>query len=423
MTPRRWFWPLSPWHVLIPAGAICAIAAIGTLQMWQWPNLHWALSSGQWHQQFRIAGPVAAGAATLWAARLNRQSHVWVQPQARRLGIGTVTRHLGMLCGWFVGAYALGMMPLTVITLAGGAYGGPDVLVMLSGLIALAAATAFGYAVGTVAGSLVAVPLVAIAMYLLDAVAVYGGESSAPLVPQLSYEPLLGEVEPTPLVLFRTMLFVTVAAAGATAAALVLRWRSHGRQSPWLASAGLAACLVPVVVLTTAASSVERTTTYVADGGGAEPHCVSKRGIEYCVHPGNESQLDALIAAIDSKVERLGTTPSGFTSVQDYALRLGTQLGRPTEDGELLVPMNADGSVDVVSGGITEALLNFQNCPSGFPDASALDLYQSLDAYLDTGRGRGVFADMSSGEIKQWIRGHQDKLASCSLTEKDQPQA
>ncbi|MCR3721148.1 MULTISPECIES: hypothetical protein [Prauserella salsuginis group] len=420
MSPRRLFWPLHPLYVLAPAAAVLLVALVGTGQMWSWPYLHWSLTDAQWHQQFRLAGPMAAAAATLWATRLNRSSHVWVQPYARRLGGAVIARHLGILTAWYVGAYAVGMLPLTVLTALAGPPGGPDLQVIASGLVAIAAATAVGYAVGTVTGSTVAVPLVAVGAYLLDAVAVYGANAAAPYVPQLSYEPLLGESEPLTLALFRTVFFLTVATACAGTAAAFLRWNARGRRAPARHAAIVAGCLMPAVIVGVIPAFAAAPATYVADPA-PQRSCLTQRGIEYCVHSGHAARLDQLVAAFDPVLDRYGTKPAAFTKIWDQGLLPSHPMGGPTTNGTLIAPLKADGSVDTLSSGLTATLLGFHSCPATGPHEDTFAVYRGLETYLRTGRSTGAFANMNERRVKQWIHNHRAQLEGCTLTDKDLP--
>lgn len=418
MSPRRWFWPLNAWYVVLPAVAVLLIVTIGTAQMWSWPYLHWSSTSTQWHQQFTWAAPAAASAAALWAVRMNRVDRLWVQPQAHRMGAAVVVRQLGMLCAWLVGAYSLGMMPLTITTV--GSPGSPDLLAMASGPLAMAAAVAIGYAIGTMAGSLVAVPVVAIVVFLIEWITAYGAEDVVAIAPKFSLDPMPGQVEPTPLAVFRLVLFATVAGVCGALVATVLRWRAQGRSNPLLSAGAVGMCAAPVLALG-AIGLADRPVMYeVRDSG--PPVCETVHGIDYCVHPDNQRRLDGMIQAFDEVIARYGTTPTQFSAVWDKSLMPNVpMMGQPTPDGKLIARLEPNGTVDVLSSGVHLSLLSFTQCPTAGPGKDVVGLYMGLENYLHDGKPTHALSTLEPTEVQHWIRQHHDQIANCSLTAQDVP--
>lgn len=68
----------------------------------------------------------------------------------------------------------------------------------MTGVLAMVAATALGYALGTVVPSAVMVPLVAVGCYALLVAGSAGGERLAAVAPVLYLEPELGQRESAP---------------------------------------------------------------------------------------------------------------------------------------------------------------------------------------------------------------------------------
>lgn len=403
--------------VMLPAAAILVIVAVGTSQMWSWPYLRWTQTSAQWHQQSTWPAAVAGAAAAWWAVRLYSADRVWVQPQARRLGAPVVVRHLGMLLAWYVGAYVLGLLPLTIITAATG-IGSPDVLVMVSGMLAMTAATALGYALGTLVSTTAIVPITALLMVALDALSAYGSDQFAALTPTLYRNPVLGEAESSALLIFRTTFFLLVTGMAGVLVTLVLRWRSRGHTSTLVRTGGIAACLLPAVVLAALALSA-RPMLYVAEAS-ADKTCRDVRGIDYCVHVDNAPRLGDMIATIQATLARYGAQPTRFHTVWDYTLLLDQPLTGTTIDGRLTAILEPDGSISV--DGLELALLPIDRCPSDTLDEGVtISTYIALSEYLRTGHTTGDFADLTPAQTRQWIRQHQHHIDTCGLTAHDLP--
>src|SRR5262245_54410825 len=170
---RRTWWPLGPASVMVPAGAIVVVVLVTTWHRLGWPYPLWEQTSAQFHQQFAFAGLIAATSACWYATVMHAKDRIWVRPDAPRLGLPAVTRHVTTLVCWFAAAYLVALVPLVVSTVGG--LGTPDPWAMLSGVLAMIAATALGYALGTAIPSAVMVPVVAVGFYAL---LVAGGANS-----------------------------------------------------------------------------------------------------------------------------------------------------------------------------------------------------------------------------------------------------
>lgn len=421
---RFWFWPLGALIAVVPAVAILLLVLGATWQMVSWPYPRWAQTSAQWHQQFMWAGLVAGTVSCLWAVHLNGADRVWVQPQAPRLGAATVARHLAVLGGWLVGAYALALLPVTISTALHGGIGSPDVLVMLSGVLAMTAAVSLGYAVGTLVPKLIVVPVMAIALYALYVIGEVGADTYAAVSPILYLEPMLGQVESTELVLFRLLLFAAVTAAAAGLAATTLRRQATGMRSiPRSLGDVVASAAVPAVLVVLAVSNQPALFTVEDDIPRA---CRTVHGMEYCVHAADEPQLDAIVASFDPMLSRFGTTPDAFEAVWSQSLMLDEDFTGTPQNGVLTTMIGGDGAIDIAGTGFAESLVGFYTCmhsPEGADNGILFDVQNDLVAYLHGGQPSGAFAGMSDDEVRDWIAGHQDQLVGCELSDTDAPSA
>ncbi len=414
-----WFRPLGAWFVVAPAVMIVVVVLAGTWEMLSWPYPVWVQASAHWHQQFVFAGPVAGAVAAWWAARLNRADRVWSQSPSPRLGAVLVTRHLTVLTGWLVGAYVLGLLPLTVATALNGGIGVPRPWVMVSGVLAMVAATAAGYLVGTLAGSLVVVPFVAVALYVLDAFAAYGADTVGAVVPQLYTDPVLGVSESAGLVVFRIAWFSAVAAASAALAARVLRGRATGRYSsrPAAVRDGAVSAAAPVVLVV--AALVTTPDLFEIEASARDRTCRHVDGVEYCVHRDNADRMDDLVGAFDGVLTRYGAEPPGIGAVWDRTLVL--ERGGSRADGMLTARIVPDGSVYGAASMVT-ALVGVYECDSAAAPG-ALPVLSDLADYLSDGTLGGTLSGMDRAEVRGWIGRHRHALADCTLGSGDLPTA
>lgn len=413
---RRAWWPLGPASVVVPAVAIVVVVLAMTWHMLGWPYPLWVQTSAQFHQQFTWAGLVAATSACWYATVMHAKDRIWSRPNASRLGMPAAVRHLGTLVGWFVGAYLVALVPLVASTVDG--IGTPDPLAMVSGVLAMIAATALGYALGTVVPYAVTVPFVAVGCYALLVAGGANGESLATVAPVLYLEPALGQRESLPLLVFRIALFVvfTVAAAGLAAKAM-------SRTGPWRSAVDAVGYLALPAALV-AAALVRQPVVFVAD---ARPpaSCAERRDIRYCVHAENRPRLADLVRGIDPVIARFGTKPTNIDQIWDQSLTfrpIDVERARGIE----IAWLEPDGTIEA---DIATAAAGVYGCAFAEPDPkqSEEDIERitevALDIrdYLTTGTPAGRLATMSARDVRRWLARHQDQLHACTLTPEQLP--
>ena len=410
---RRWWWPLGPYPVAVPTLAIVGVVVGMTSARFDWPYPLWTQTSTQFHQQFAFAGMIAGTASCWYATVLHAKHRIWMRPRAPRLGAQAVTRHLVVLVCWFVGAYLVALTPLVASTIATGGIGKPDPLVMLSGPVAMIAAVALGYAVGTVAPTILIVPVIAIGFYALLVVGNVRGEPMAAVAPVLWFEPQLGEHESLPLLLFRIALFASVALA-----AVALATRVMARTRAWRALVDVVVCLaVPALLVTIAL--LRPPVVYTAEPPTSS--CVERREIRYCVHSDHASRLEALVARVDPTIVRFGTKPDNIDQVWDQALTYHQPLDNERTDVVWLQP---DGTMEPGTAGTAAGLYacDWEGEPTVLEERHLALAWDVLD-YLETGKPTDSFASMSVAEVQQWLAEHQKQLHDCTLTEDQLPGA
>jgi hypothetical protein len=416
---RRTWWPLGPASVLVPAVAIVVVVVAMTWPMLGWPYPLWVQTSAQFHQQFAWAGLIAGTSACWYATVLHARDRIWTQPGAPRLGAPAVARHLAVLVGWFVGTYLVALLPLVVSTVGG--VGTPDPLAMLSGLLAMVAATAIGYALGVVVPSTVMVPIIAIGFYALLVAGSAGGERYATVAPVLYLKPELGQHESLPLLVFRIALFVVIAAAST---GLAGRSLSRVTSRPWRTVADVAGYLaIPAVLI--AASLIRQPSVYTVEAQPT-PSCTERRDIRYCVHPDNEPRLTELIRTVDPLIARFGTRPGNVDQVWDQALTLHP-IDAGLAHGLEIAWLDPDGTIQTP---VAETLAGLYACTEEpadrLPETTTERLTQlaaDVSDYLSTGTPAGTLSGMTAHNIKRWLAQYQEQLHTCALTPNQLPGA
>lgn len=409
MRTRRCWWPLGLYPFVVPAVAIIAVVVGMTWPRLSWPHPLWVQTSAQFHQQFAFAGMIAGTAACWYATVMHAKDRIWMRPGAPRSGAPAVSRHLATLVCWFVGAYLVALAPLVVSTQITGGLGEPDLLVMLSGVLAMFAAVALGYALGTVAPTIAVVPVVAIGFYALLVAGNLAGEPMAGIAPVLWFEPQLGERESLPLLMFRIALFVSVAVACVALAA-----RAMTRVRAWRSLVDVAVCLaVPAMLVTV--SLLRPPVVYTA----APPTstCVERRDIRYCVHSEHASRLDELVGRVDPVIARFGTKPDNLDEVWDQALTYDKSLDLERAERIDLVWLQPDGTMEPNAAAIAAGQYACE-WQGEFDDRQEriADLEWNIQGYLETGIREGSLATMSVSEVQGWLATHQKQLHSCALT-------
>ncbi|MFD2422703.1 hypothetical protein [Amycolatopsis pigmentata] len=418
-SPRSW----SPPTLLVIVAASVAIGAVVLVVTWpmlSWPYPRWVETSAQWHQRFGWAGPIAGTIACWYATRFNPPHRIWNQPDAARWGWPVVVRHLRLLGAWLLGAYIVALAPLTAVTAIRGGAGDPEALVMVSRVLAMVAAIALGYALGTLVASVVMVPVTAALLAGLNVLTVAGADTFAPVVPVLYLEPQLGQQESTPLVVFRTALFLLVAAAAAAVAAKTLLRRNRGETSTVRARLSVVTltALAPPVLIGIALLHQPALFTVAPNTGKA---CRIAHDITYCVHTADEPQLDALVAAVDPIIARYGSPPEALRGVWDQALVLAGPP--PPHAGIAVVPLTSRGTIDLAQSGILESLTGAAQCPAGVRDPTTTAVQRDLGAFLThTTAPGGVFANMTVPQVQDWIRRNHTTIAACAVKPGELPQ-
>jgi hypothetical protein len=341
------------------------------------------------------------------------------------LGLPAVAHHLTVLISWLAGSYLVALLPLVVSTVIAGGTGAPDPLAMLSGVVAVIAATTVGYAAGTVVPSTVTVPIVAAGFYALLVIGTAGGERYAAVTPTLVREPELGQRESLPLQVFRIALFILIAAATAGLAGKSLNRTTTGTPQPWrrLIDVGTYA-VAPVALIVIAL--IHPPVVFTADNQPPSS-CTERRAIRYCVHADNQARLAGLVHAVDPIIARFGTKPDNLNQIWDQSLTLHP-IRADLAHGLEVAWLNPDGTIQTQ---VAATIAGIYTCPAtaSNSDGPKTDIEAvtrvatDIGAYLSTGIPSGTLSAMSTADVQQWIAQHQEQLHTCALTPDQLPGA
>lgn len=424
--------PFSLRSMLIPSGLILLVVVGTTVDMLSWRIAAWVRTSAAAHEQLLYAGPLGAAASCYVAARLFKQRNSLPTPTPAWTP-ATILRHYSLLCGWFIGSYTLGLIPLFIDTAVDATAGNPDIVAILVGLLGMALMVALGYFSGTLIPRLAIIPIVALATFFLLQVPHYYSSAWAALLPVQAGAPPVGRVE-NPTVATYRILFLAVFIAAAVASTHTLA-RNH---APSLRRSRMRALLWFVVPATMIPMVFVRTPALWAFEHDPPQACQSTNAVKVCVHQAHIRDLSTLVAVTQQIIEQYGRPPENLTQVRDIALDI---------EGDSLTPDVVWVNISPIrpiqertAHEIVEHVAGVNACLSANGDtaltttvsnrlrfADALTEWLLSQAHL-TGLGhratshlRAPFpipelrGDESPAEIQAWIARHSKDITSCTL--------
>ncbi|MFG3702318.1 hypothetical protein ACGF5C_31190 [Micromonospora sp. NPDC047620] len=389
---------------------IFGVVLSGTYDMFSWPYQEWTRTSSEFMWQLAITGPIAAAAATYYAGRLTPPSRIFAQRSSARPVSAILNRHLCLLLSSHLIGYVLAFVPLLVLTAGKAQHGGPDILVILTGLVGLATATVLGYLTGIWSRTAV---MSSLSFVLLLGVTVIGTTGMSALSPVPTHVLTLGEQASRPLLIYRLIFLAIVSLAAAQISLALLR--STSRKPPLAALVA-----VPMVMLFALGPSLRQPTVsvYRADAPRA---CTAKAGVEYCVHEGHRRQLVAFVTGGSEVVAAYGFAPERARRIYDRAL-LGTAAPNELVIWPSLSPANrVEGAV---ASEVAHSLAGTDACIKryGFrfpPDIANFNAY-----FFNWLRGAGTaplhsdynpFKDVPLAAVQRWIETHDRQVETCTV--------
>ncbi|MEU5950511.1 hypothetical protein ABZ793_33920 [Micromonospora sp. NPDC047465] len=407
----RRLWPLGPIPLLVPGALIFGVVLSATSGMYSWPYQEWTRTSSEFMWQLAITGPIAAAAATYYAGRVTPASRIFAQRSSARPVSSILNRHLGLLLSSHLIGYVLAFVPLLVLTAGKAQYGGPDVLVSLTGLVGLATATVLGYLTGVWSRTAL---MGSLSFVLLLGLTIVGTTGTSALSPVPTRVLTLGEQASRPLLIYRLIFLAIVTLAAAQISLALLR--STSRKPPLAALVA-----VPVVMLFALGPSLRQpaVSVYQAD---APRTCTTKAGVEYCVHEGHRRQLAAFVEGGSEVVTAYGFAPERARRIYDRAL-LGTAKPNQLVIWPSLNPANhVEGPV---ASEVASSLAGTAACVKryGFhfpPDIANFNSYfyswlRSAGIAPQYSDGYNPFKNVSLPAVQAWIKDHDQQIMTCTV--------
>ncbi|WP_223830470.1 ABC transporter permease [Nocardiopsis quinghaiensis] len=421
------FWPLPPVLVLVPAGLILAMTLAGTWGQLGWRALDWVYLSSQVGAQARLPAVVAAGAAALVAGRFTRRSLVFAQPWQPRVERDVPLRHAVVVVGWCLGAYLVGLLPLTGAVATRGA-GSPDAAAVAGALAGFVSLTLLGYLCGVVARGLLAVPVAVGTVFLLTSL-VFVSDSWTALSLRLPFDPFLGMREAAALGPYRLGFFLLLTVAVAWTVLWLLRTPRRFSAVHGVAVAAVAVTMVlphlrPFPLVTRAPGPAV---------------CDERGGVRYCVHEGHAEELTAVTGLAAPVFDAYGPTDALPREVRDQSLSRGDEevLDGPGQD-VLWLPVYPgwDPYQQVPAAAAEWVAPDVDRCGSGSvasldhnaePEERRAAVVYGLKAWLASqafegdAYGNDLFADADPEQVRAWIRQDRERLVSCEVDPEELP--
>ncbi|MDR0625766.1 MAG: hypothetical protein LBG11_00670 [Bifidobacteriaceae bacterium] len=426
--------PLSTSFVMLVAAFVCLATLAGVLKLFEWGPVRWAEVSAAFRQATIFAGP-AAGLGGVFASRVFHMVVCGTAP-GRTIGV-IVSRHLAVLLTAGGLGYLVGLAPVVILALARATAGGPDLVVMASGLAEFAAWAVLGYWVGSLVRfpySLVAWVGAALLIWWLPLAAAHLASSpdrafsTASVASWWDFTVPVGWHETAAVALLRACLFTSLALAAGLAAARVarplvgVRWRDLARLMP--PAAGLPAAL--------AVCALAFQPTVIAEGPERALACEERGSVAVCVDREVEALAAPMAAVAAEAVERFGPgefdsqafseNASGYSGQSLHEVRAEysqiaaleivgfgaclPQMRQAAERGDRQI---ADGPA--IASLLAEEIARRLNGQGPAP--------RYLGETTDSAETEQAVSEMSDQDLQEWIAHHRTQLASCSARPQD----
>lgn len=391
------------------------------LGVWLWPETVVAVQGS-----IVLIGPLAAGLG-VWSALRNRRRGIdellasTPYPPARR----DLARWLATVL-WVTLAYFLAAAGVLTIVALNGAWGVPVLWPLVLGIVALTCAITVGYAVGYYIPSLFTAPIMVVAVYWLQGIAVFNwyGKSIqylSPVPDALDYSVFYG-VLPNVFPGQSLWLFGLV---GVGLSAVALR-ADRGSRLARVSFAGCVAMGVAGVVL------LLFTPAKVSDSMAAEasvPYkakCV-ERAMPVCMHPAYADLMDETTTIVSKVSEPFVGLPGGpvraeqtsgtINLSQDGILNFSvydeTSNSSLALEVALVLAQNQDSAGDPESIEALEAqiaVVAWSLKRAGYEDDQASGLVGEPEKIKAVETAATRFGELDEDERQAWLRGNYERL-------------
>lgn len=436
--PRWWSpWPLPIASVAGPAVLIAVIVVNAAWPMTSWRYPEWVKTSAAVHEQLALAGPLAAGTASYYAAKLSGRRSLLSLGSSSRIGLASVLRHCLMLASWFTVVYATALAPIVIDTARGATAGGPDLLVIASGLLGMVTVVILGYTLGLVVPSTLFAPVAAAVAFLFLQLPNYYSSSWAGVIPLQGVVPTLGRLENPPVVAYRLLFLTVLTAVLVLGGARFLRMR-HAR-GPASRAGAFTGLVLPVVL---AVFPLVRAPALFAFEQSPPAVCQEERGVQVCTHQGHVDDLPELKRITANLISAYGARPDHLAAVSDDALIYAGMHGHDNTAWTYInpaIPLEQGAPRDIayqLTGwfacqekvGLSGQLVGLDAARAEYSD-HLTEWLLAQAGYPGSGRTVGsdapgggvvevsadVFDSVDPAEVRAWLARQGNALATCAL--------
>lgn len=375
-----------------------------------------------------FVGPLAAGAGAWVAARDRRLGLTELMRTSARTPLSRHGAAFLAAVTWLGAAFLMVTAGYGVVTARGATSGGPDFLVVATGLTAVVSFAALGYLAGTFFPFLITAPAAVVIVYVVQGVLGLYESGVARLVPVTDGAPSVVAGYDQGLALAQTAWFLSlVVAAGG-----LLALRSVRGRRALAAVAALATPILPLLAVQAQAQQKQR-----PDEGGSYA-CRGIPGPAVCLHPAFTAvlpQVAPLVRRVGKPLEGLPEGPRRYEQT--------FQQSQLTADGTVEFSLSRrDNTVDPADAAVTVArALTTAPC-STTELASSTEFPSSLRAQLvvaawlveraDIAAPESValpfdeqsvehFAALQQRARDQWLTRNYHALRSCQIGIADLP--
>jgi hypothetical protein len=362
--------PPNRWRVgLAAAVGVGTLAYLHGRTIMGWAYADVSAASAEFRQAVLTAGIFAAAVAAWSSSSISSPSVAHAPAGALRRGGPLTFSNLSFL--WFAATagFTLGLAPLTLSVALHKTYGSFDPATIGSGFACLAAYVAFGYLIGCLVPSYLAVP---VALGMAYAVVFF---TPTVLSPGFEFDVISGIEVPARVSLIRMAYFLACAAIAAISASAWLRVRTT--TATRAAGLSVAVMIAPLALVAFVSDSYSGLLV-VPDH--ARALCGQADGSLVCVHPARSELLQPLVGAVSSMNRSVG--PIVFPPVEVY-------------DATLTVPESNDARLT----------LHIQGQNSAWLRSARIDLAgraAGLEMCFQTSNVGSPAADISSA-VGAWI--------------------
>jgi len=381
-----------------------------------------------------LLGP-AAGALGAWAGGRDDQYGLgYLTAGGRR---GPMARHCILLLAVslpLVLGYAFEALPNVLHAWRQATWAGPDVPLMLVGVVAIPAYVTLGYLIGRSGRRWLAAPLVALAIYFGQYVLIIRSGPAHLLVPFPSgqYTPWLSRPDGVAAAAMLWWVLVTLVAVAALRVMVTTSRRSR------IAAVGALGLLLAAAAM--AATGVMRHEAWAVEGPSAAERVCDDDGIPtVCLHPAYQALLPESATLVRSVLAPIEGIPGAPLLVEQAPF--GTNQSEPGEVPFSFPVVNGDASpgpnlaFEVASMAVTGPCV--LDIPVGYaaydvetyPAASAVVTWMLREVGLEppafmvpkVDRAARRFADIGDQERRAWLTANLQRLQTCAVELSDLP--